>query len=546
MPITDEDVKNMRSAWWRLNHLYYIRPKNAATKLFKPNWAQTRILKEKARRRAHRMAIPKGRQFGVSTGEVIATLDDCLFRSGGNLQAGVIDITLDQGKDKVAMANFAYTNLDAPWHPYREIGAFIKRTFPLTKSNTTTLEWKHGSSLHTAMSFVGKTLKRLHVSDAGKIAYNDPQRSGEILESFESVPLEAEIHCEGVHYGGKSGWFYEICKNALNTPTEGHLDPTQWLMIFLEWWKHPEYTLSDEACLRFKLTNEMEIYFNDLESNHGIVCTQGQKLWYQSRCESGGGRNAVFGQYPSTLSEAWNAPVEGAIYGDIITDLRSKGKVQTFEAHADLPMFTFWDIGHFDETAIWLVQPAPQEILWVNWLAETGNPASHYADRIREWEAQYGRKIACHFLPHDGNRKNFSSGMSPVEALVRSGIPNHSIQVVPRTNNVWDGINRGRELLRRSVFHTDCDRPRIVKGQEVPSGLNRLESYHKKVTEFGSTQHEAPVHDGTSHMADAARCLFEAEMKGMLQAGSWRWQQDGEKQEVKKKRAVVGPSFLRR
>lgn len=526
---TEDQILQLRSAWWRLNNLYHIRPKNKPVCHFKPNWAQVELMRAKNDQKARRMCVPKGRQFGISTGEVILALDDCLFRRGGNISSGIIDITLDQGKDKVAMAKFAYDYLDSPNHPHRELGNFIKQGIPLASDNQTTLRWRNGSALHTAMSFVGKTLKRLHVSDAGKIAFNDPERSNEILESFESVPLEAEVMCEGVHYGGKSGWFYEICKGALNTPPTGDIDPTQWKLVFLEWYKHPEYTLSEEACEKFELKPPMASYFDHLEKNHGIVCTLGQKLWYSSRCDQGGGRNAVYGQYPSTLAESWAAPVEGAIYGDIITDLRTKGKVCEFEPHADLPLFTAWDLGHFDSTAIWLFQMAPQEILWLNWLEESGHPASVYADRIRSWEKLYGRQISSHLLPHDGNRKNFSSGLSPIEALQRAGLPSHSIQCVPRTNNPWDGINRGRELLRRSVFHLECDRPRIVESKEVPSALNRLESYHKKVTEFGGTQHELPVHDGNSHVADAYRTFAESEIKGMIQNGPWKWAEEGKK-----------------
>jgi len=541
--ITKEDIALLGDQEWRLNNLYYIRPKNAARCVFKPNWAQRTIRETKNRQRFRRACIPKGRQFGVSTGEVMFALDDVLFRKNGNIAAGIIDITLDQGKDKIAMAKFAYDSLVAPWHEYQHLGELIHAGRKLVSDNTTTLRWDNGSSMHTAMSFVGKTLKRLHVSDAGKIAYADPQRSGEIIESFESVPKDCDILCEGVHYGGKSGWFYNTCREALNTPQEGHVDPTQWRMIFLEWWKHPEYSLDGAA--KFDLDEDMVVYFEGLEKNHGIKCTIGQKLWYQTRCKSAGGRNAVYGQYPSTLAEAWNAPVEGAIYGDLITSLRSKGRVKDFTPHRDLPIFTFWDIGHFDETAIWLVQPATQEVLWIDWLAESGQAASHYADRMREWERKYDRQISCHFLPHDGARKNFASGTSAVEGLIRAGIPTHSIQVVPRASDVWEGINRLRELIPRSVFHVECDRARMVRGDEVPSGLNRLESYHKKVTEFANTQHEKPVHDGSSHMADAARTFAEAEIKGMLTGGAWTWH-DGRDVRKRRKTAIKGPSFLRR
>jgi hypothetical protein len=78
--------------------------------------------------------------------------------------------------------------------------------------------------------------------------------------------------------------------------------------------------------------------------------------------------------------------------------------------------------------------------------------------------------------------------------------------VGPRTLDIWVGINHLRSILPRFSFRLpECD-----------WGLDMLAAYHTKRETAGGTALDVPVHDISSHYADALRVLAEAEMGRML------------------------------
>ena len=134
----------------------------------------------------------------------------------------------------------------------------------------------------------------------------------------------------------------------------------------------------------------------------------------------------------------------------------------------------------------------------------------HYVDVVQQWQQQYG-PVAVHFLPHDAAHRD-PHGQSYVESLARCGI--QGVRVVPRTPDVWRGINALRRLLSKSWFHRATLRQRLnPRGELEPSGLTCLEMY-RSAQENGCR--EMPVHDAASHSADAARMFAEAFEHGML------------------------------
>ena len=86
-----------------------------------------------------------------------------------------------------------------------------------------------------------------------------------------------------------------------------------------------------------------------------------------------------------------------------------------------------------------------------------------------------------------------------------------NVKAVPRTYDVWIGINKLRGILPRFSFRVpECER-----------GLEALCAYHTvRETSTGIARDE-PCHDASSHACDALRLLAEAEAAHMLRrAGS--------------------------
>ena len=81
-----------------------------------------------------------------------------------------------------------------------------------------------------------------------------------------------------------------------------------------------------------------------------------------------------------------------------------------------------------------------------------------------------------------------------------------NLKAVPRTYDIWVGINRLRQMLPRFSFRIpECER-----------GLEALSNYHTiRETSTGVARDE-PCHDWSSHACDALRLVGEAEAAGML------------------------------
>ena len=114
-----------------------------------------------------------------------------------------------------------------------------------------------------------------------------------------------------------------------------------------------------------------------------------------------------------------------------------------------------------------------------------------------------GYLYGSHFLPHDAQATQ-KSGRTFLLELKEAGLPN--CRAVPRTHDIWVGINRLRQMLPRLSFRIpQCER-----------GLEALSNYHTvRETSTGIARDE-PCHDWSSHAADGLRVIAEADAANML------------------------------
>ena len=290
---------------------------------------------------------------------------------------------------------------------------------------------------------------------------------------------------------------------------KSELSPLDFRFFFFSWFDQEEYSLPG----RGRWSRELDAYFLSLERETGVKLDAGQKRWYARMARVMGA--AMKQEYPGTPQEAFSTGEEGSIYGSRIMALRERGRVgMEFPADPEAPTFTAWDLGLSDHTAIWLVQVMGDSIHWLDHYAANQQPLAHYAEKIKEWEKEYGLTATAHLLPHDAARRD-AHGVSYVENMARLGLAN--VRVVPRTTDVWRGINTFRELLERSFFHARTqERARNLRGEEEPGGVEHLELYRSRLPGTGGSLAESPVHDAHSHTADAARTFAEAWSHGLL------------------------------
>jgi len=213
-----------------------------------------------------------------------------------------------------------------------------------------------------------------------------------------------------------------------------------------------------------------------------------------------------------------NASIANAIYGAQMDEMRKEGRVTRLSVDKASPLYAFADIGHSltgDDWSWWFLQMVGRDILVHRYYARTGEIPAHYAGKVGQVEDELGVRCACVYLPHDGARKD-RAGRSAVEDLEAAGLARR-VRVVTRTPNVWDSINDLRALMSRMwIDPSGCSEPWQLGDIDMPSGLDCLDYYTKKVEEQTGLIRDVPVHNQYSHGADAMRTFAEAFAKGML------------------------------
>jgi hypothetical protein len=183
----------------------------------------------------------------------------------------------------------------------------------------------------------------------------------------------------------------------------------------------------------------------------------------------------------------WNSALVGSVWGDLIDSAMKIGSGEAFEDGYD-DIFTAWDIGYTDSTAIWMFRPVDGGVDFVDFYENHGASLSHYTDML---DAKPYRFVK-HWLPHDARQTTLASGVSLLNLLLKK-YPGQ-VAIGPDLPLV-DGIQAGRWLIQQGVrFHPRCS-----------DGVAALRNYHYEYDEDKKTFANRPAHDWSSHAADAFR-----------------------------------------
>lgn len=494
---------------WRIKNLFKCRREGDGTAIplrLRPE--QEVVVKHLIDNPAVPLYIIKSRRLGISTIVDTFQAERCVFSSG--FRGVIIDQTKDDAvKKMVEIVRFAIRNLPPE----------ILKDFIIDKENDSEFRMHLKSEKETQDSVIfasigarGGDASFLHISEWGTISALDPARSREIRTGAFPAARKGRRVVETTWYGGKTGELWDLVKPIMdgNPNAEG-------VIHFFPWHCDPEAVRFDGS-----ITPETEEYFRDLSARLDKKFTDNQKRWYAAKKIEQG--IWVKREFPSTLDESLSVPMAGTIYGDLLDQLREKKRVHNFFAERVCPAFTFWDIGFSDFGCIWLLQFVGRDILALDYCTATGETAMFYANRVKKWSDEHNVTIARHYLPHDADTRERSSGKSYKDALIVAGMNAKEITVVPRTPDVWLGINELRTLLPRFYIHaTNCGTPVTLKGGEktLPSGIDCLEFYHKREGSNNGVLYDEPVHDEYSHGASALRTFSESYRLGMIEGTSF-------------------------
>lgn len=184
----------------------------------------------------------------------------------------------------------------------------------------------------------------------------------------------------------------------------------------------------------------------------------------------------------------FEATIEGAYFSHEMAAAQAEKRICRLPIDAVAPVNTAWDLGIDDATAIWFEQEIGHEKRFIDYMEVSGEGLPSIYKRLEAKGYRYGR----HVLPHDVEARELGSGVTRKETLERLGLRN--IYVV-EAQDVADGINATRLLLPSCWFDED----RCARGVEA------LKQYRREWDGKRQVWRERPLHDWSSHAADALR-----------------------------------------
>ncbi len=195
-------------------------------------------------------------------------------------------------------------------------------------------------------------------------------------------------------------------------------------------------------------------------------------------------------QYAQEFECSFEAAIIGAYYGRLMSQAEADKRITGVPYDPSALVWTAWDLGIRDATSIWFAQVIGREIRILDYYEASGVDLGHYVREIMKRPYVY----AGHIVPHDAKAKELGTAKSRLETLETLQLKNITIAPMHR---VEDGINAVRTFIPRCWFEaTKCAR-----------GVDALKLYRAENDEKLGVLKPRPVHDWTSHPADAFRYL---------------------------------------
>jgi len=224
---------------------------------------------------------------------------------------------------------------------------------------------------------------------------------------------------------------------------------------------------------------------NQLQSEHGD--DYGKALWLQE-------------YYCS-----FDAAIPGAIWGDSLTKLTNDGRLTIVDPDPQYPVFTGWDIGRSDMTAIWFYQVVDGSVKFIDFYKDNLKEIEDYCHMLRDKGQKRGFRYGSHWLPHDAKALRMGMGGKTIaqqfndykaKIKIKDEFDIGQFEGCPKFGKE-DTIQAARRTFQISVFD---ERYCLI-------GFDHLKSYHREYDNEKKVFSTNAVHDEHSHPADAMRTV---------------------------------------
>ena len=196
-------------------------------------------------------------------------------------------------------------------------------------------------------------------------------------------------------------------------------------------------------------------------------------------------------EYLQEFECSFDAAITGAYFAAELQKAEADGRLTKVPHDPVLRTHTVWDLGVSDSTCIWFWQQVGREIRVIDYYEASGYGLDHYARVLDGKGYLYGK----HWAPHDIAVREFGTGRSRMETAAGLGINFDTVPNLP----IKDGVDAARMTIPRMWFDA----------AKCALGIDALRQYREKV-DVKRGVHMGPLHDWTSHAADAFRYLCVA------------------------------------
>jgi len=217
---------------------------------------------------------------------------------------------------------------------------------------------------------------------------------------------------------------------------------------------------------------------------------------------------------------SFDAAILGSVWGGELALVEKSGRFTKVPYDPAYPVFTAWDIGRADATAIWWYQVIGNEIRIIEYYANNLKDPDHFAGQLLGREVQIdlikdevvvtlGKTIdeikhrkeydyETLWLPHDARAKTFQAKGKSLQEQFAKVFGWSKIRIVPGLSK-QDGIQAVRNMLKSTLFD-----------ESTEEGFEAIKQYRYDWNDEKKCFRDTAVHDWTSHPADALRMMAVA------------------------------------
>lgn len=188
---------------------------------------------------------------------------------------------------------------------------------------------------------------------------------------------------------------------------------------------------------------------------------------------------------------SFEGSVSGAYYGEQLRILEKNNKIVDFPILQEYPVYTYWDLGKSDYTAVWFMQNVAGEYRLIDYYYIAGGDIDIFARMLKEKNYRY----AEHNLPHDAGHLRVGMKGKTIKQQLEIAMPNEKFNTMKVSRSVQSDIIATRSFLLRCAFQ---------KTQTL-DGVEALKNYTKKWSDRKNMYEDYPDHNWASHGADAFR-----------------------------------------